>query len=101
MSHIDQDSSLSSELPEPEGNNVDQELNVDIPNPYGYCDQSSSFGIKKKGKFYPKSDFGLELTRFVKAGSLTGYYCNVTHEITGETRCALCHSYYQVLYQYN
>jgi len=64
-----------------------------IPNPYQFSDRPFNFGFEKKGTFLQKSDFGLKLTEFVEAGNLTGYYCEVTHEITGETRYSTYHSY--------
>ena len=62
----------------------------DSSNPYGYWEQGNSFGIKRKGVYYPKSDFSLRLVHFVEANNsakqLTGYTCTVTREVDNESR---------------
>lgn len=59
-------------------------------NPYGYWEQGNSFGFKRKGVYYPKSDFSLTLLSFVEAKSsakqLTGYTCTITREVDNESR---------------
>ena len=61
-------------------------------NPYGYWEQGNSFGFKRKGVYYPKSDFSLTLLHFVEAKSsakqLTGYTCSITREVDNESRYA-------------
>ena len=58
----------------------------DSDNPYQYCDMEFYFGISKGGLHFPKSDFGLELLDFVKAGSKTGFVCSVNRQFDQQKR---------------
>lgn len=58
----------------------------DSDNPYQYYDMEFSFGISKGVSYFPKSDFGLELLDFVKAGSKTGYVCSVNRQFDQQKR---------------
>ena len=49
-------------------------------NPYGFCDRDFSFGVTKSTMYYPKADFGLELS-FVTAQQHTGYVCKISREV--------------------
>ena len=75
---------------EQDDRNVSTVMFEDSSNPYGYCEQGNSFGFKRKGVYYPKSDFSLRLVHFVEAKNsskqLTGYTCIVTREVDNESR---------------
>jgi len=58
----------------------------DIGNPYGFSEQDYTFGVMKKGVYYPKSDFSLELIYFVSAKHHTGFVCQITRDIDKGSR---------------
>ena len=47
---------------------------------------SNAFGIMKKGKFIPKSDFKMDFVMTVEALENTGYIVNVTRHVDNQTR---------------
>ena len=50
----------------------------DPDNPHQYCDKEFSFGTQRGDSYISRSDFGLELLDFVKAGIKTGFLCRVS-----------------------
>ena len=69
----------------------DNLMESDEINPYDYGDRETTFGLVRKKIYYPKLDFGLQLREFVSAGSFTGYFCTVTHEMDRRSRFVSVH----------
>ena len=89
---IEQGRPVAEAVPDPVSDSSDQTgldssiAHTDEDNPCGYADRETMFGLLKKKIYYPKSDFGLELKEYVSAGSLTGYFCDVTRQMDRKTR---------------
>lgn len=50
------------------------------------------FGVKKKDKYVPKSDFQMKLIAMVEALDNTGYIVEVTRDVDNQQRWELCNT---------
>ena len=69
-----------------------------LRNPYGYAEQGCTFGVRRKGMYYPKSNFCLRLLYFVNAQKFTGYVCEISREMDEVTKFVLLATYSYKLY---